>query len=433
MKAYKKWMACLLILGLVVSGCGNSGKDAEGRQPAGSQKAEVQDPENSAGNEEALADGNAQGTGTSSQDGSEEKSGGEAQDGDSKSSADGSQDEDSQGDADGSQNGDLQAGADSSSQNGETQKDGNTKGDTAGPSGKDGKTEEPGKQAPVLNQETVVYNREEVVTTASVNVRTAPSTESEVYQTAARRKEFVRTADDGTWSAVELDGKEYYVASEYLMLKSEMKDNGYLVVIDAGHQGKGNSEQEPIGPGASEMKAKVSSGTSGCVTGLNEYELTLAVSLKLQAELEARGYQVVMVRTSHDVNISNSERAAVANNAGADAFIRVHANGADDSSEHGILTICPTSGNPYMGSLYSQCRSLSECVLDGAVNATGANKKYIWETDSMSGINWCTVPVTIVEMGFMTNPTEDQNMATDSYQNQLAAGIADGVDAYFGR
>lgn len=278
----------------------------------------------------------------------------------------------------------------------------------------------------------MVYAEEEVVTTATVNVRKAPSTDSEVYQAVPRRSSFTRTADDGTWSAVKVGDQEYFIASEYLQLASEVTDNGHLVVIDAGHQAQGNSEQEPIGPGASETKAKVASGTSGCVTGLNEYELTLQVSLKLQAELEARGYQVIMVRTSHDVNISNSERAAVANNAGADAFIRVHANGADDSSEHGILTICPTSANPYMGNLYNECRSLSECVLDGAVNATGANKKYIWETDSMSGINWCTVPVTIVEMGFMTNPTEDQNMADGGYQQQLAQGMADGLDAYFG-
>lgn len=282
-----------------------------------------------------------------------------------------------------------------------------------------------------LNPDTVIYAQEEVMTTATVNVRKAPSQDSEIYEEVPRKTSFTRTANDGTWSAVQIEGEEYYIASEYLVLASEMADNGYLVVIDAGHQAQGNSDPEPIGPGASETKAKVASGTTGCVTGLKEYELTLMVSEKLQKELEARGYQVKMVRTSHDVDLSNSDRAAVANNAGADAFIRVHANGSDDSGQNGALTICPTSANPYMGNLYSQCRKLSECVLDGIVNATGANKKSIWETDSMSGINWCTVPVTIVEMGFMTNPTEDQNMADDGYQQKIAVGIADGLDDYF--
>lgn len=294
--------------------------------------------------------------------------------------------------------------------------------------------EEPEEESdePALNEDTVEYVNEEVVTTASVNVRKGPSLDSEVVKSVARRSKFTRTANDGTWSSVLIDGEEYYIASEFLKLASELTDNGYLVVIDAGHQAHGNSEQEPIGPGASETKAKVASGTSGCVTGLREFELTLAVSLKLQEELEARGYQVMMVRTDNEVNISNSERAAIANSAGADAFIRVHANGSDDSGQNGALTISPTSANPYMGNLYSECRRLSECVLDGVVNATGANKQSIWETDSMSGINWCTVPVTIVEMGFMTNPTEDQNMADSGYQQKLAVGMADGLDAYFG-
>lgn len=204
-----------------------------------------------------------------------------------------------------------------------------------------------------------------------------------------------------------------------------------LVVIDAGHQAKGNSEQEPIGPGATQKKAKVTSGTQGVVTRLEEYELNLQVATRLQKLLESRGYQVKMIRTGHDVNISNAQRAELANELKADVFIRIHANGDENSSTRGIMTICQTEDNPYNGALYPQCKKLSQYVLEEVVETTGGKKMFVWETDTMSGINWCQVPVTIVEMGYMTNPEEDKLLSTEEYQQKLAEGMANGIEKYF--
>lgn len=219
---------------------------------------------------------------------------------------------------------------------------------------------------------------------------------------------------------------------EVVEAPEEPTGNGYVIAIDAGHQSAANMELEPVGPGASELKAKATGGTSGRTSGLAEYELNLQVSLKLEQELIARGYTVVMTRRENDVDLSNYDRAAVANEAGAAAYIRIHANGSEDTSVNGAMTICMTPDNPYNGDLYEQSYALSELVLDHVTEKTGANRQYIWETDTMAGNNWSEVPVTILEMGYMTNPDEDTKLATEEYQWLVVEGVADAVDVFLG-
>lgn len=209
--------------------------------------------------------------------------------------------------------------------------------------------------------------------------------------------------------------------------------NGHKVAIDPGHQGNwvDMSAPEPIAPGSSETKAKATTGTSGVYSGLNEFELNLQVSLLLKEELLSRGYEVVMTREDNDTAISNMERAQLAAEEGAEVLVRIHANGSEDNSVNGALSMVPSPENPYIGQLFDQCYSLGENVLNAYCDSTGFANLGIQYYDNMSGINWSTIPVTILEMGFMSNEHDDLTMADEAFWPVMAQGIADGIDNYF--
>lgn len=210
--------------------------------------------------------------------------------------------------------------------------------------------------------------------------------------------------------------------------------NNNVVAIDAGHQARGNSQLEPIGPGASTQKAKVAGGATGTATRIPEYQTTLNVSLKLRDVLQSRGYKVVMIRTTNNVNISNRERAEMANNAGAGAFIRLHCDGIGNSGVTGASVQEPANGNPYMSAgNVSASQSLGRTVLNHYCSTTGIRNRGMAARNDLSGINWCKTPVCLLEMGFISNGDEDRKLNNSDFQQKIAEGIANGIDAYFGR
>lgn len=141
---------------------------------------------------------------------------------------------------------------------------------------------------------------------------------------------------------------------------------GIVIGLDPGHQAMQNSEPEPVSPGSSESKPKVSSGTQGVRSGVEEHAVNLNVALALRDMLRDEGAAVVMTRTKADADISNKERAQLFNENKVDLALRIHCNGIDDESVRGAFMLIPKN-NPFE----ADCKRAAQLVIDNYVKETG--------------------------------------------------------------
>ena len=200
---------------------------------------------------------------------------------------------------------------------------------------------------------------------------------------------------------------------------------GVRVGIDPGHQRRGNNEKEAMAPGSSQTKAKVTSGTAGVATRIAEYVTVLEISLKLRDALVEQGAEVYMTRETHDVNISNQERAKMMNDAQVDLVLRIHCDGGNSRSQNGIAMYCSRSN-----SIAEESHRAAQILLPAVCAATGAKANGIVSNDNYTGQNWSTVPCIMVECGFMSNPEEDRKLNDPDYQQKLAEGLTQGIIDY---
>lgn len=204
-----------------------------------------------------------------------------------------------------------------------------------------------------------------------------------------------------------------------------------VICIDPGHQQQGDYDLEAIGPGSDLMKAKVSNGTKGVVTGIHEYELTLMMANKLKLALEEVGYTVYLTRSSHDVNISNRERAEIAHKVQADLFIRLHADEGNTPDHQGITILCPSVDNEFTHHIFHASDRLANIMLLEMIETTNATSNGIVYRDDISGFNWSQVPVILIELGFMSHVIEDELLSSSVYQDKLVKGMVNGILTYY--
>ncbi len=207
-----------------------------------------------------------------------------------------------------------------------------------------------------------------------------------------------------------------------------------VVVVDAGHDQRGNSDTEPIGPGSSTRKIKDGGGTRGVVSGLTEAELNMRVAARLRSLLEGAGVRVVMTRTrTSGTSMGNIARARIANRANAGLFLRIHADGSTDPSARGSHTLYPALRKGWTDDVYTASKRAATTVQAELVRALGFPDRGLQERSDFTGFNWADVPVILVEMGFMTNRTDDRLLATATYQQRAAIGLCRGALRFLGR
>ncbi|HEK9100821.1 N-acetylmuramoyl-L-alanine amidase [Bacillus pfraonensis] len=211
---------------------------------------------------------------------------------------------------------------------------------------------------------------------------------------------------------------------------AEQKQGKFLVVIDPGHQEKANLNLEPIGPGAVEQKYKVTDGTTGVVTKKRESVLVLEAAVMLKEKLEAKGMQVLMTRTTHDVDISNKERATFANDHQANLFLRLHADGSENRAQTGFAVLTPAEGNTYTKEIYTESLQVSQIIVKKMKENSQVKVNGIKFRDDLSGFNWSKVPGVLLELGFMSNPEEDQKLSDTQYLGSLLQSVAESVEEY---
>lgn len=182
---------------------------------------------------------------------------------------------------------------------------------------------------------------------------------------------------------------------------------GKTIVIDPGHGGHD--------PGASSYSKKY-----------KEKDLVLSVGLKLERELKARGYNVIMTRRT-DVYPTLVERADIANRANADGFISIHFNAATPAAT-GLETFYTPQVNSSAKN-YND-RGFATSIQKEMVSTLGGRDRGVKEAN-YTVISRTKTYAALVELGFITNPSDEARLASDNYHELCAKAMANGVDNFF--
>ena len=222
---------------------------------------------------------------------------------------------------------------------------------------------------------------------------------------------------------------------------------GKVITVNAGHGTSGGEDKNKKTQVHPDGSKKVEGGSTprgatyapAVTTGMNfedgssEAEITLKVALKLRDKLLAKGYDVVMIRETSDVQLDNIARTVIANN-NSDAHIAIHYNST--ASKAGAFYM-KVSDNDFEGKKYKnmdpvsrmwqQHDTLGERLLDGLQDKGITIKSQRGLPSDLTQTSYSTIPSVDIELG------DKKTDHDDAKNDQMAEGLAAGVDKFFNK
>lgn len=181
-----------------------------------------------------------------------------------------------------------------------------------------------------------------------------------------------------------------------------------VVVIDAGHGGTDR-------------------GTRSKTPFCEEKRVCLQTARLVKKYLDQMGYRVVMTR-SNDAFIPLPRRVEIAKQASSSIFVSIHFNSARNPIANGIEIFFFDAKEDRVRTVAS--KRLAETILPGLIRRTKAQSRGV-KKGNYFVLRENAFPAVIIEGGFISNPQECALLKSYEYQDQIARGIADGIDKYF--
>lgn len=212
--------------------------------------------------------------------------------------------------------------------------------------------------------------------------------------------------EDKIFEEADLDLKE----KKNRVIKDKIEINGKLnIVIDPGHGGK-------------------DSGAVAVDGYTYEKDLNLLVAENLMEKLNENSEINARITRTRDEYIKLLDRASVSNDSNADLFLSIHFNSSDNSSAQGIEVLYASEKNVKIKDTVQ--KHFASCLQKALIRETGALDRGIKNTPAIIVLNKTKNVSALVELGFLSNESDLENIKDPDYIDKLARGIYNGIEDY---